>query len=41
MYCVLVATPGGKTPVGKLTPRWEGNIGMVLKRVGRLWTELI
>ena len=34
MHRVLMVKPEGKRPMGRLRPRWEGNIKMDLQEVG-------
>jgi hypothetical protein len=34
VYSVLVGRPEGKRPLGRPRRRWEGNIKMVLRRIG-------
>jgi hypothetical protein len=33
---VLVGKPEGKTPLGRLSRRWEDNIRMCLREIGRV-----
>jgi hypothetical protein len=40
-YSVLVRKPGGKSPLGRARPRWEGNIGMDHKQIARTCAGLI
>jgi hypothetical protein len=41
VYRILVGTPKGKRPIGKLRCRWENNIKLDLQEVGcELWTGL-
>jgi len=42
VYRALVGKPEGKRPLGRPRRRWEDNIKMDLREVGRgVWTELI
>jgi hypothetical protein len=40
-YSVLVGKPDGKRPLGRPRCRWEDDIEMDLKAVGRAWSLLM
>jgi hypothetical protein len=38
-YMILVGTPEGKRPLGRTRHRWEDNIEMTLREIGRAGTD--